>query len=142
MGFSSPPDPKLFNLQIWEIVKQVPAGKVTTYGFVASMIPPPGTMNAKDYLAFAPRWAGGAMAQCPGDVPWQRVINAQGKISQRKGSERQRILLEAEGVIFDERGKIDLDVFGWAGPSAEWLKENGFVAPLKKSKVESQKPLF
>ncbi|MBK6795054.1 MAG: MGMT family protein [Anaerolineales bacterium] len=48
------------------------------------------------------------MANCPDDVPWQRVINSQGKISERPGAERQRPLLEAEGVVFDAKGKVDL----------------------------------
>jgi len=75
------------------------------------------------------------MAACPSDVPWQRVINAQGKISIRSGSqgvsaaETQRRLLESEGVLFDARDRVNLSQFGWQGPSAEWLRENGFEAP-------------
>jgi len=53
------------------------------------------------------------MAKCPDDVPWWRVVNAQGKISRRPNALRQRELLEDEGVIFDEREKIDLKVFLW-----------------------------
>lgn len=55
------------------------------------------------------------MAACPADVPWQRVINAQGKISQRAGSERQRRLLEQEGVAF-VNDKVDLKRYQWPGP--------------------------
>jgi methylated-DNA-protein-cysteine methyltransferase-like protein len=58
------------------------------------------------------------MAQCPDDVPWWRVINAQGKISERPGAAEQRQRLEAEGVIFDEKDRIDLKRFGWQGPDA------------------------
>ncbi len=65
------------------------------------------------YLALGPRWVGSAMARCPDDVPWQRVINAKGEISLRPGAERQRRLLEAEGVQFDEGGRVDLARFGW-----------------------------
>ena len=58
------------------------------------------------------------MAACPDGVPWQRVINAQGKISLRGGSEtRQRELLEAEGVVFDSQDRVDLKRFGWSGPA-------------------------
>ncbi len=53
------------------------------------------------------------MAHCPDGVPWWRVINAQGRISAREGAERQRGLLEGEGVVFDERGRVDLNRFGW-----------------------------
>jgi methylated-DNA-protein-cysteine methyltransferase-like protein len=57
------------------------------------------------------------MAACPQDVPWQRVINAQGKVSlARQGGQEQRELLEAEGVEFDERGRVDLRRYAWAGP--------------------------
>ncbi|MDO9349360.1 MAG: MGMT family protein [Anaerolineales bacterium] len=73
---------------VWDIVRQIPAGKVATYGQIAALIPPPGGMPLPDYLAFEARWVGGAMAACPPDVPWQRVINAQGKISLRPGAEK------------------------------------------------------
>jgi len=53
------------------------------------------------------------------DVPWHRVINSRGSVSERAagdGSAVQRALLEAEGVRFDERGRVDLKVVGWTGP--------------------------
>lgn len=111
--FASPPDPIIFNNQVWEIVRQVPPGKVTTYGQIARMIPPPEGVEAKNYLSLGPRWVGGAMAKCPDDVPWQRVINSKGEISSRPGADEQRHLLEEEGVEFDERGRVDLNRFGW-----------------------------
>ena len=111
--FASPPDPIIFNNQVWEIVRQVPPGKVTTYGQIARMIPPPEGVEAKSYLSLGPRWVGGAMAKCPDDVPWQRVINSKGEISSRPGADEQRHLLEEEGVEFDERGRVDLNRFGW-----------------------------
>lgn len=114
--FTSPPNRILFNQQVWSLVKQIPAGKVASYGQIAALLSPPGGMDAKSYLAFGARWVGGAMADCPDSVPWQRVVNAQGKISQRPGAQKQRELLEAEGVEFDERDKIDLKVYGWEGP--------------------------
>jgi methylated-DNA-protein-cysteine methyltransferase-like protein len=47
-------------------------------------------------------------------VPWQRVVNARGEISQSGAAAmRQRKLLEGEGVRFDPRGRIDLDLFLW-----------------------------
>ncbi len=139
-SFTSPPDPKAFQTLVWEIARQVPPGKVTSYGQIASMIPPPGTMTLKDYAAFGARWVGGAMAACPPDVPWQRVINAQGKISPRPGAERQRQLLEDEGIRFDERGKIDFDIYGWEGPTEVWRKERGLLEPSALGK--SQPKLF
>ena len=106
--FTSPPNPHAFTALVWDIVRQIPAGKVATYGQIGALIPPPQGMPLKDYDAFRARWVGGAMAACPPDVPWQRVINAQGKISLRPGAEEQRQLLEAEGVEFDERERVDL----------------------------------
>ena len=56
------------------------------------------------------------MAHCPVDVPWHRVINAQGKVSRRARGDGDRLqseLLEAEGVVFDAMGRVDFDVFGW-----------------------------
>jgi methylated-DNA-protein-cysteine methyltransferase related protein len=116
-GFTSPPDPQGFRIHVWEIVRMIPVGKVATYGQIAALLPIPLGMSGQDFRAFAPRWVGGAMAACPGDVPWQRVINSQGKIS-LKGSDqaRQHELLVSEGVEFDERQRVDLKRFGWTGP--------------------------
>ncbi len=57
--------------RIYDVVRQVPRGKVTTYGDVAQLIGP----------GCDARLVGYAMANCPDDAPWQRVINSQGKIS-------------------------------------------------------------
>jgi methylated-DNA-protein-cysteine methyltransferase-like protein len=79
------------------------------------MIAPPMGVEFEAYKSFSPRWVGGAMAACPDDVPWQRVINSQGKISERSGAEKQRQLLEEEGVIF-VKDKVDMKKYGWRGP--------------------------
>ncbi len=114
-SFASPPNSKTYYEQVWNIVRQIPAGKVAAYGQIAKMIPPPSGVELETYAAFAPRWVGGAMAACPDDVPWQRVINSQGKISERAGAEKQRQLLEEEGIIFDAKDRIDLKKYGWRG---------------------------
>jgi methylated-DNA-protein-cysteine methyltransferase-like protein len=115
-GFSSPPDPQAYKLMVWEVVRKIPPGKVATYGQIAGLVGPPPGMALQDYRAFGPRWVGGAMAACPEGVPWQRVINAQGKISLPGASkQRQQELLEAEGVPFDERGHVDLKKYQWDG---------------------------
>jgi methylated-DNA-protein-cysteine methyltransferase related protein len=117
-GFTSPPDRILFNHQVWDLVRQVPPGMVVTYGQIARLLPPPGNMEPKAYAAFGPRWVGGAMADCPEDVPWQRVVNSRGEISLRSGAETQRRLLEDEGIRFDDRGRIDLKTYAWQGPGS------------------------
>ena len=112
--FTSPPDPQMFNERVWQLVRQVPRGKVATYGQIALMIPTPAGVDFDAYRAQAPRWVGSAMAACPDDVPWQRVINSQGKISERPGAKKQRQLLEEEGVVF-VKDRIDLKKYGWKG---------------------------
>lgn len=113
--YISPPNREEFHHQVWALVRQIPPGKVCTYGQIAALISPPPDMDQKSYLAFSPRWVGGAMAACPQDVPWQRVINSQGKVSPRPGSEHQRELLEAEGVVFDEHDRVNLKAYAWEG---------------------------
>jgi len=106
-----------FNKAIWDLARQVPPGKVATYGQLSALVPAPAGVLPEDYAAFRARWAGEAMRVCPPGVPWQRIVNAQGKISPRPGAETQKKLLEQEGVVFDSRQKIDLSRFGWPGPS-------------------------
>ena len=65
------------------------------------------------------------------DVPWQRVINRQRRISLAgEGESIQRQLLEAEEVEFDADGRVDLERFGWEGPDLAWLEQNGFNLPF------------
>jgi len=94
--------------RIWRVAKRIPRGHVVTYGQLAELAG----------LPRAPRQAGYAMASLPSGsrVPWQRVVNARGEISPRSdpgGEWVQRVLLEREGIEFDERGRIDLRRFGW-----------------------------
>ncbi len=61
------------------------------------------------------RTVGWAMHDCPDDVPWHRIVNAQGKISVRptNGYYEQHVRLKAEGVRFDRDGTIDLKKYVW-----------------------------
>jgi len=118
MHYIPPPNQQAYYEQVWNLVRQIPRGKVVTYGQIAQMLPPPVGVEVEAYQAFSPRWVGNAMAACPDDVPWQRVINSQGKISQRPGAERQRHLLEQEGIMF-VKDKVDLKLYRWKGPDAE-----------------------
>ncbi len=94
--------------RIWRVVRRIPKGRVATYGQVAE-------------LAGLPRQArlvGYALHALPEAkrVPWQRVVNAQGRISARGLAEYealQRKRLEGEGVRFDARDRIDLARYGW-----------------------------
>lgn len=107
--------------RICAVVQQIPAGKVASYGQIASIA---GNCTA--------RMVGYAMASLPHNspVPWQRVINAQGRVSPRgdqHSSETQRLRLEEEGVRFGPSGAVDWSRVRWAGPSTEWLLENGYA---------------
>ncbi|MCX6049727.1 MAG: MGMT family protein [Chloroflexi bacterium] len=115
MRYTSPPNQQSYYEQVWQLVRQVPYGKVVTYGQIAQLLPPPIDVELAAYKALSPRWVGDAMAACPKDVPWQRVINAQGQISERSGAQRQRQLLEEEGIIF-VKDKVDLKQYQWQGP--------------------------
>jgi len=91
--------------RIWALVRQVPRGRVVTYGQVAEIVG-----------AGTPRVVGFAMSSAPDDVPWHRVLNSRGRVSARAGGEpdpRQRRLLERERVRFDGRGAVDLERYGW-----------------------------
>ena len=116
MKFRSPPERQEFNERVWDLTRRIPRGKVATYGQLALMLRPPAGVEDLAYRAFGPRWVGGAMAACPDDVPWQRVINSQGKISDRPGAAKQRKLLMQEGVAFI-KDRVDLKTFGWDGVS-------------------------
>jgi methylated-DNA-protein-cysteine methyltransferase-like protein len=121
-----------FNALVWAIAREIPSGAVASYGQLAAFLPTPTGIDPGEYAAYRARWAGAAMRECPPDVPWQRVLNAQGKISLPAGSRAaldQRRLLEAEGVVFDERERIDLARFGWSGPPRQWLLDHGLLAP-------------
>jgi methylated-DNA-protein-cysteine methyltransferase-like protein len=103
--------PLNFFEQIYQLVRQVPPGKVISYGAIARLLGQP----------HAARTVGWAMHSLPegSDVPWHRVINSQGRISlgRGQGADLQRALLEAEGVEFDEHGRVSWDRFGWEGPT-------------------------
>lgn len=101
---------------IYELVNLIPEGKVASYGMIASLVE-----------GATPRIVGFAMAGSGSkDVPWHRVINSAGKISDREGAERQRQHLEAEGVVFSKAGKVDWKACGWHGPGDGWVEAQGF----------------
>jgi methylated-DNA-protein-cysteine methyltransferase-like protein len=95
--------------RIYALVRQIPPGRVATYGQIAAMV---GRCSA--------RTVGFAMAAVPSgsNIPWHRVINQQGTISERRhgdGGIRQRRLLEQEGVYFDRADRVDFGIVGWRG---------------------------
>ena len=115
--YLSKPEKLSYNNLVWDTVRKIPFGQVATYGQIAGLIQPPDDVKEQTYRAFGARWVGSAMAACPADVPWHRVINAQGKVSLRSssGAAAQRQLLESEGILFNERGRINLKQYQWDG---------------------------
>ncbi|MFT5132894.1 MAG: NAD+ diphosphatase [Gammaproteobacteria bacterium] len=95
------------------MVKRIPEGQLATYGQIAKLV---GSCGA--------RQVGYAMAALDddSDVPWYRVVNSQGRISARsvtEGHTVQRYILEEEGIVFNDKGKINLEIFRWPGPPAK-----------------------
>ncbi len=102
---------KNFYQQVYDLVAQIPCGRVMTYGQIAVLSGKPAAARAVGY----------ALHNLPPgtNIPWQRVINAQGKISPRGAAQPhhepslQQILLEDEGIEFGVEGKIDLARYLW-----------------------------
>jgi methylated-DNA-protein-cysteine methyltransferase-like protein len=106
--------------EIYKIVQKIPRGKVLTYGVISHMIG--GRMSAQG-VGWALKALGSKKRTNSADfdfdsVPWQRVVNSQGGMSTLKLADippgLQQHLLEAEGIAFDDEGKIiDLDKHLW-----------------------------
>jgi methylated-DNA-protein-cysteine methyltransferase related protein len=131
-------DERVLYERIYEVVRQVPAGKVASYGDVAAVVG--GACDA--------RTVGYALNEVPkhgGEpVPWQRIISSAGTISTR--GVRQRQLLEEEGIVFDARGRVDMARARWGGPDPDWAAAHGFVTLAPRGDGEkdqsAQLPLF
>ncbi|HJQ71723.1 MAG TPA: MGMT family protein [Blastocatellia bacterium] len=109
--------------KIYRLVLRIPRGRVMTYGQIARLL--------ED--RYSPRLVGWAMHATPQDernIPWHRVINSRGGISTGRviiqEPQLQRLMLEAEGVVFDERGHCDLSLYQWS--------------PRQKSKAAGKRP--
>jgi methylated-DNA-protein-cysteine methyltransferase-like protein len=108
------PEPEAgFRARVLALVARIPAGRVMTYGQLALLAGTPGAARQAGFVLNS--LAGGT------DFPWQRVINAQGRVSTHKVGfgDMQERLLEAEGVTFDPSGRCDLARLQW------WPEEEG-----------------
>lgn len=100
-------DPSFYD-HVYALVRQVPPGRVITYGHIALVLGAPSAARAVGY----------ALNHLPPatSVPWWRVINARGEISLKNRGEAadlQRALLEGEGVAFSAAGRCDLEHYRW-----------------------------
>ena len=94
----------------YDIVEQIPEGRVATYGQIAEIA---GFKGHARQVGYALAALSEARAN---DVPWHRVINARGEVSLRTGSSGHRIqrkLLEAEGIVFRAE-RVDLKQWRWS----------------------------
>ena len=99
--------PTEFSLKAIKIMKNIPSCKVVTYGQVATYAG--NNRGARQVVRLlSSSWE-------KEQLPWHRVINSKGKISLHPGDgyELQKMLLENEGIQFDENDRIDLSRFGW-----------------------------
>jgi methylated-DNA-protein-cysteine methyltransferase related protein len=111
------PNPQAFYADVWNIVSLIPRGKVASYGQIAKMLPPPTGVDEATFAEFGALWVSNAVAASPNEVPWQRVVNSKGEITERDGLEakRHKLMLYDEGVPFNPRGRIDMKKYGWNG---------------------------
>lgn len=106
-----------YRQRVYEIVNQIPVGRVMTYGQIAVILGE----------GYTPRTIGYVMhAADTENVPWQRVINSQGACSTGRMTlpvNLQQQILEAEGVKFNEKGRCDLSVYQWSPEGFETKEE-------------------
>jgi len=104
--------------EIDRVVRRIPMGRVATYGQVALLAGLPNRARQVGYAMHA--------LEDDAAVPWHRVLNRLGEVSGRSAAVMetvQRALLEAEGVEFDARGRVDLDRVQWRPRRARGERE-------------------
>lgn len=113
-------DDKSYRERVYELVKLIPSGRVMTYGQIANILGE----------GYTPRTVGFVMHGADTEnVPWQRVINSQGKCSTGKMTipvNLQQSMLEQEGVVFDGKGRCDLGKYLWHPEGVEEIDDVQF----------------
>ena len=110
--------------RVFRLVRRIPRGRVMTYGQIAAILGE----------GYTPRTVGFVMHSAEGDLPWHRVINAQGACATGGillPADKQQRMLEREGVKFDERSRCDLQRFVWL----PHLKQRKSKTTLFKNRV-------
>jgi len=100
-------DDKSYREKVYKIVREIPSGRVMTYGQIADILGAGYTARTIGYVMHAAETE---------NVPWQRVINSQGSCSTSKlflPYNVQQKMLEDEGVAFSDKGKCDLEKYRW-----------------------------
>jgi methylated-DNA-protein-cysteine methyltransferase-like protein len=120
-----------FYEQVYAVVRRIPRGKVTSYGRIAQMLGRPRAARAVGYAMNALKDKDDSYA----DVPWQRVINSQGRISivnRENSAADQAHLLRQEGVVVDENLRVNLDVYLWEG--LHWVEIDDIIGEGRGSR--------
>ena len=107
-----------FYVQVYQVTQRIPPGKVTSYGRVAQMLGKPNAARAVGYALSALKNPKSSQRYTSATVPWQRVVNSQGRISihhREQTARKQADLLRQEGVEVNEQGRINLDRYLWQG---------------------------
>ena len=117
--------------RVYTLVRACPPGRVTTYGWLAAAVGyPRGARMVGWFMNRTPKGA---------DVPAQRVINSKGELTGswafgQRGHMRE--LLESEGIVFDDAGRVDLRRYGWnpardlAGDELQRLLTSASASPV------------
>jgi methylated-DNA-protein-cysteine methyltransferase-like protein len=100
-----------FSAAVWALVRRVPPGRATTYGLLAECQ----LLDQPKRRMMAARAVGQAMARCPDDLPWWRVVHADGRMKGTAGADEQRARLAEEGVPLTADGRVD-----WARAGGPW----------------------
>ena len=123
-GKARPADPPSYRERVFELVLRIPRGRVMSYGLIARIL-------GQGYDA---RAIGNIMHATPDDgrkIPWHRVINSRGGCSTAgltMPPDLQQRLLEAEGVVFGEKGMCDINNYLWSPPEYESETVDGLKA--------------
>lgn len=126
-------EPPNFYDQVYAVVRRIPRGKVTSYGRIARMLGRPRAARAVGYAlnALKDRRADSEFVE----VPWQRVINSQGRISivnREHGANQQAELLRQEGVVVSQKLRVNLEIYLWEG--LHWVDVDDLLNQLSGTK--------
>src|ERR1044072_7471352 len=108
----------VYRERVFRIVRMIPSGRVMTYGQIAELLGE----------GYTPRTVGFVMHSSDDKTPWHRVINAQGATSTRGlvlPHDKQQRMLEAEGVVFNDRGRCSLQQYVWIPKKRKTRKPAG-----------------
>ena len=124
-------DPK-YRERVFNLVRRIPRGRVMTYGQIAAILGE----------GYTPRTVGFVMHSSDQELPWHRVINAQGACSTGGivlPADKQQLMLEREGITFDERHRCDLSRYLWNPPARRKQPETILLKKRVKKRATTKR---